>query len=93
MTRDPSARILGIAKDLGVIIMMMGHGICPKCEKPVAHCDLQKTVIGSQAFGPFFHGVAACCPHCKTILGVMPDPASVVADIVHEVGRKIAEKK
>jgi energy-converting hydrogenase Eha subunit B len=69
---------------------MFGHGKCPKCDQPVSRCDLDKIVVGDQFAGPFFHGVAICCPNpsCKTVLGVSIDPFTLVADIVAQVARR-----
>ncbi len=47
-------------------------GKCPKCEKPadrarMAPLDVSDGTLVILAF-------AASCPHCNTILGVVPDP-------------------
>ena len=72
---------------------MMGHGKCPKCDAPVSHCDLDQVIVGDKFSGPFFHGVSACCPACKTVLGVSVDPAALAADIAQQVFRRIQGKK
>jgi hypothetical protein len=74
---------------------MLGHGKCPRCGEPVGHCELDKIIIGDKAFGPFFHGVAMCCPNpkCQTVLGVSIDPSSLAYDVAHQVMKKIEEKR
>lgn len=54
-------------------------------------CDLDQIIIGSQAFGPFFHGISAKCPKCHTALGVSIDPASLAADIAQQVAEKLGK--
>jgi hypothetical protein len=68
---------------------MFGHGKCPACQQQVTHCDLDKIVVGNQISGPSFHAVAACCPKCQTVLGVMVDPWALTIDIAAQTARKI----
>lgn len=73
---------------------MFGHGKCPKCDQPVRHCDLDQIIVGDKAFGPFFHGVAMCCPNakCHAVLGVSVDPLALAADIAQQVVGKLRGK-
>lgn len=71
---------------------MFGHGKCPKCGTEITRCDLDQVTIGGPHAGPMFHGAAACCPTCKTVLGVTIDPLSLAADIARQVARQISEK-
>ena len=66
---------------------MFGNGHCPKCEKPVTHCARDEILVGDQ--GAHFHGVAMCCPHCRTVLGVAPDPEVLISDIASRVLHKL----
>ena len=70
---------------------MYGHGKCQKCGTAISYCEMDQIIVGNQVSGPFFHGVAMCCPNgqCHAVLGVSIDPSSLVADIVHQVARKI----
>lgn len=61
--------------------MMLGHGKCPKCEKPVDHCEFEQIILGDNNRGPALHALSACCPHCQTVLGVFPDPSAFAADV------------
>lgn len=72
---------------------MFGHGKCPRCEAAINRCDLDQIVIGNQVTGPFFHGVSACCPQCKTVLGVSIDPASLAADVAQQVTRILGKTR
>jgi hypothetical protein len=69
---------------------MIVPGKCPKCENFITGgVSMTSMKIGNSSSGPFLNGVAACCPHCQTILSIFPDPASLVADVVHEVKRAL----
>ena len=37
---------------------MLGHGNCPKCEKPVTHCALDEIGVSDKLIGSSFHGIA-----------------------------------
>jgi phage FluMu protein Com len=71
---------------------MFGTGKCPKCGDTVMRCDLDKIIIGNQGLGPFFHGISANCPKCKTVLGVSIDPVSLAEDIASEVVQRIGKR-
>ena len=73
--------------------IMFGHGKCPKCEKEVMQADMESITVGDTFSGPFFRGVSICCPQCKTILGVIADPASMASDIASQIERNIREKR
>lgn len=68
---------------------MLGHGNCPKCEKPVTHCALDEIGVSDKLIGSSFHGVAMCCPHCRTVLGVTADPEIMINDIACRVLHKL----
>lgn len=70
---------------------MLGYGNCPKCEKPVTHCARDEILIGDRLLGAHFHGIAMCCPHCRTVLGVAPDPDILINDIASRVLHKLQE--
>jgi hypothetical protein len=61
---------------------------CPKCGADVASLAMKETVIGDQAFGPFFHGYTANCRSCHAVLGVFPDPEDVVRRLRVELKKK-----
>ena len=61
---------------------------CPKCSQDVSSFEMKATIIGDQAFGPFFHGYAACCRACHSVLGVFPDPELVVRQLMAELKKK-----
>ena len=69
---------------------LLGHGYCSKCEKPVTHCATDEIEIGDRMTGSHFHGVAMCCPHCRTVLGVSPDPEIMVNDIAARLLHKLS---
>ena len=69
---------------------MLGHGNCPKCEKPVTHCALNEIGVSDAPIGASFHGVAMCCPHCRTVLGVTADPQILVNDIASRLLHKLS---
>jgi hypothetical protein len=69
---------------------LLGHGYCPKCEKPVTHCALDEIDIGDRVIGSHFHGVAMYCPHCRTVLGVAADPHILVNDIASRLLHKLS---
>jgi hypothetical protein len=84
-------------RDCGVVIIetelehaLLGHGYCPKCERPVTHCALDEIEIGDRLIGSCFHGVAMCCPHCRTVLGVSADPDILVNDIASRLLHKLS---
>jgi hypothetical protein len=64
---------------------MFGHGKCPQCQQPVAQGHLHQMPVGNHHEGQVLQGLSICCPKCHTVLGVMADPASMVADIVAKV--------
>jgi hypothetical protein len=64
---------------------MFGHGKCPQCQQPVTQGDLHQMPVGNHHEGQVLQGMSICCPKCHTVLGVMADPASMVADIVAQV--------
>lgn len=65
--------------------MLMGHGKCPKCEKPTDHLEIDRVTIGDKLNGPLWHGYAAICPSCKTIVSAGIDPIAIKTDIVKEM--------
>jgi hypothetical protein len=69
---------------------LLGHGYCPKCEKPVTHCATNEIEVGDRLTGSYFHGVAICCPHCRTVLGVSADPDILVNDIASRLLHKLS---
>jgi hypothetical protein len=69
---------------------VLTHGNCPKCEKPVTHCALDEIDVSDKLIGASFHGVAMCCPHCHTVLGVTADPEILVNDIACRVLHKLS---
>ena len=69
---------------------MFGPGKCPKCEKPVTHCAMDEIGVGDKLIGRSFHGVAMCCPHCRTVLGVTADPEILINDIACRLLHKLS---
>ena len=69
---------------------LLGHGNCPKCEKPVTHCALDEIGVSDAPIGASFHGVAMCCPHCRTVLGVTADPEILINDIAYRILHKLS---
>ena len=69
---------------------MLGRGNCPKCEKPVTHCALDEIGVSDKLIGASFHGIAMCCPHCRTVLGVTADPEILINDIACRVLHKLS---
>lgn len=65
--------------------MLMGHGQCPKCDKPVEHMEMGAITIGDKFRGPLHHGISYVCPHCKAILGAAIDPIGLANDTVRQV--------
>ncbi|HEV2562426.1 MAG TPA: hypothetical protein VGT78_09820 [Rhizomicrobium sp.] len=53
---------------------------CPSCKESVGKAVLHDMKIGSMS--RTLQGVSFCCPICGAILGVSPDPAALVADVV-----------
>jgi hypothetical protein len=43
--------------------------------------DLKEVTIGDKFAGPFFHGVAACCKKCHSVLGVSIHPSHTISEI------------
>jgi hypothetical protein len=64
---------------------MFGHGKCPQCQQQVTQGDLHQLPVGNHHEGQVLQGMSICCPKCHTVLGVMADPAAMVADIVAQV--------
>ena len=69
---------------------MPSYGKCPKCEKPVTHCTFDGIDIGDRLMGTHFQGIAMCCPHCRTVLGVSPDPNVLVSDVAYRLLHKLS---
>ena len=69
------------------------QGQCPNCRHHIDRCDLEKIVIGDLTKGPILHGISACCPACKTVLGVCADPDVLTTSIVREVVRRVRQRK
>jgi hypothetical protein len=69
---------------------LQGHGNCPKCEKPVTHCTLNEVGVSDAPIGASFHGVAMCCPNCRTVLGVTADPEILINDIAYRLLHKLS---
>jgi hypothetical protein len=69
---------------------LVNHGYCPKCERPVTHCALDEIEVGDRLIGSSFHGIAMCCPHCRTVLGVSADPDILVNDIASRLLHKLS---
>ncbi len=63
---------------------MFRTGKCPNpsCAKVLQNTDMESIVIGNKTSGPFYNGISALCPHCRTIVGVTIDPTSLGSDIV-----------
>jgi hypothetical protein len=72
------------------VFALLGHGFCPKCEKPVTHCASDEIDVGDRLIGLSFRGVAMCCPHCRTVLGVAADPQIMVNDIASRLLHKLS---
>jgi hypothetical protein len=68
---------------------MFGHGKCPSCKQAISHCDATEVLVGAPPIGPQFRGVAICCPHCQTILGVTVEPIGLVMDIARQVKKEL----
>jgi hypothetical protein len=68
---------------------MYAIGKCPNqgCAKTLDRADMGAIVIGNTPKGPFYNGISALCPHCRTIVGVTIDPTSLGEDIVAGVLR------
>ena len=74
---------------------MYSNGKCPNqaCAKTLDRVDMGSIIIGDKTFGPFYNGIRALCPHCKTIVGVTIDPASLGADIVAGVLKGLSDRR
>lgn len=66
------------------------NGKCPKCEQIITNVNLEHGPIGNAVTGPLVPGYVAICPRCRTVLGVMPDPASIVRQVVEKITGKKA---
>jgi hypothetical protein len=72
------------------------NGKCPKCGRMVTPA-LERGPIGNPLVGPIISGYVAMCPTagCNVILGVLPDPDSIVEAVLNKVsgeGEKSKEK-
>jgi hypothetical protein len=68
---------------------LSAYGKCPKCEKPVTHCTFDDVGVDYRLMGSH-RGLALCCPHCRTVLGVSPDPDVLVGDVAYRLLHKLA---
>jgi hypothetical protein len=68
---------------------MFDHGTCPKCGATVDHCEFDRIIVGDKATGPFFYGVAMCCPACATVLAVSAEPVAMAMDVADRVAKQI----
>jgi hypothetical protein len=58
---------------------------CPKCEQIITNVYLERGPVGNSVTGPLVAGYVAICPMCRTVLGVMPDPDSIVKRVVEKL--------
>jgi hypothetical protein len=64
---------------------MFGNPACPKCGQGIPQIEAEPRIIGNLASGPVFDAVVATCPHCRTVLGVLNDPADTRRQIAKEM--------
>jgi hypothetical protein len=63
-------------------------GNCPKCERVIGNVVLEHGPLGNQFSGPMISGFVAICPHCRTILGVVPDPDAIAQSVEQRLTKK-----
>ena len=55
---------------------------CPKCQKPLTHVDRgYVSVVHVGAHSEDMGAIAFSCPHCRTLLGLLPDLESQVGAV------------
>lgn len=59
--------------------------LCPYCETPVGHVNIQDVTVGGFMAQNQWHGITYACPHCQKVLSVAIDPIAIKTDIVEEI--------
>jgi ssDNA-binding Zn-finger/Zn-ribbon topoisomerase 1 len=69
---------------------MIHGGKCPKCEKTLAHVQIESVTL-KQGMTASYMGVSYQCPYCRTLLGAGPDfvayPGVIAAEVAKKLGR------
>ena len=78
----------GHVANLGVRLMSMNVGKCPKCSSRVDRLAIERVDI-TEKHTPEWRGISLVCPNCSTILGAAIDPVDLKNFVVEEVVHKL----